>query len=419
MSHDDDPAATQDSPATPNDPAGLDQPLARGRQTEPLDMLDDDREANDHDDAPFIEDRIWWDETIPVSQLLPREDPPAGPAQTEPVDKLDEVAAPEAQAHAGAANPSDEVRIDPADLPPAPFPEPPAAIATPAVAAAEPPDGTRALDAGATLALAQLRSRRELAAAAQRDVGRQRSSNQDSVFAMLTTLPRESSDLPLGLFVVADGMGGHADGDLASRMAISTVARNVMADMVVPALEDNMTAALQPLIVSAVQDANRRIWERGRSIGSDMGTTCTAALLLGHTLYIAHVGDSRLYVRTPDGIRCLTTDHSAIGRLIQLGQLDSSEAREHPMRSQLYRTVGQMPEVQVDFVYHQLGNATHLLLCSDGLWSMIDEAVILDVLDNALWPQDACRELIARANLAGGEDNIAAVVVTLPGGETL
>ncbi|HEU4323348.1 MAG TPA: protein phosphatase 2C domain-containing protein [Roseiflexaceae bacterium] len=412
MSHDDDPAA-QDSPAVQDDPATLDQPSARSRQTEPLDTLDDDRAADDGDEVPFIEDRIWWDEATPAEQP-PQEEPPAAPA---PPDHAAGAAVSPDQIETVA--PTDEVRIDPESLPSAPLVPADATDSAPSKRVAEPPDGTRALDPGARAALAQLRSRRELAAAALRDVGRQRSSNQDSVFSMLTTLPRESSDLPLGLFVVADGMGGHADGDLASRLAISTVARNVLADMVVPALDDSMTAALQPLIVSAVQDANRRIWEQGRSTGSDMGTTCTAALLLGHTLYIAHVGDSRLYVRTPDGLRCLTTDHSAIGRLIQLGQLDPSEAREHPMRSQLYRTVGQMPEVQVDFIYHQLGNATHLLLCSDGLWGMIDEAVILDVLDNALWPQDACRELIARANLAGGEDNISAVVVTLPGGETL
>lgn len=393
MSHDDDPATAQDSPTVQDDPTSAGQPLARERQTAPLDDRDDD--IDHHDDTPFIEDRIWWDEPAPIDTL---------PVTTEPVATL-----PAEAPHVAA------VQIDPVALPPAPSVDP----APRAPTTTEPPDGTRALDASSRVALTQLRSRRDLTAAALRDVGRQRSSNQDSVFAMLTTLPRESNDLPLGLFVVADGMGGHADGDLASRMAISTVARTVLADMVVPALEDTMTAALQPLIVSAVQDANRRIWEQGRSIGSDMGTTCTAALLLGHTLYIAHVGDSRLYIRTPDGLHCLTTDHSAIGRLIQLGQLDPSEAREHPMRSQLYRTVGQMPEVQVDFIYHQLGNATHLLLCSDGLWSMIGEDVILDVLDNTLWPQDACRELIARANLAGGEDNIAAVVVTIPGGETL
>ncbi len=410
MSHDDDPAA-QDSPTVQDDPATLDQLSARNRQTEPLGALDDD--TGDPVETPFIEDRIWWDEAAPAEQP-PQEEPPAAA-----VPEHHTAAASPDEPPAEAIDPAEEIRIDPEALPPAPDTPADTANAAPPSPAVEPPDGTRALDPGARAALAQLRSRRELAAAALRDVGRQRSSNQDSVFSMLTTLPRESSDLPLGLFVVADGMGGHADGDLASRLAISTVARSVLADMVVPALDDNMTAALQPLIVSAVQDANRRIWEQGRSAGSDMGTTCTAALLLGHTLYIAHVGDSRLYVRTPDGLRCLTTDHSAIGRLIQLGQLDPAEAREHPMRSQLYRTVGQMPEVQVDFIYHQLGNATHLLLCSDGLWGMIDEEVILDVLDNALWPQDACRELIARANLAGGEDNISAVVVTLPGGETL
>ena len=331
----------------------------------------------EEDDAPFIDSRIWWDEEPVEAAQLPPQEPPQEPPQDR------------------AAEPA------------------PAQPARPA--APQPPrDETRALPAGTVLPSSRIHSQQGLSAAALRDVGRVRSVNQDSVFALLTTLPRESSDLSMGLFIVADGMGGHANGEVASRMAISTVARTVLADLVVPALADGVTEALQPLIVSAVQEANRAIWERARSEGSDMGTTCTTALMLGHTLYIAHVGDSRLYIRTPEGLRCLTTDHSAIGRLIQLGQLDESEAREHPMRSQLYRTVGQMPEVQVDFIYHQLGQATHLLLCSDGLWSMLDEAVLLDVLDDSLWPQDACRELVARANLAGGEDNIGAVVVALP-----
>jgi serine/threonine protein phosphatase PrpC len=327
----------------------------------------------EEDDAPFIDSRIWWDEAPAEAAQLP----PQEPAQ--------------------------DRAAEPAPAPPDQPAAPPA-----------PRDETRALPAGTVLPSTRIHSQQGLSAAALRDVGRVRSVNQDSVFALLTTLPRESSDLSMGLFIVADGMGGHANGEVASRMAISTVARTVLADLVVPALADGVTEALQPLIVSAVQEANRAIWERARSEGSDMGTTCTTALMLGHTLYIAHVGDSRLYIRTPEGLRCLTTDHSAIGRLIQLGQLDEAEAREHPMRSQLYRTVGQMPEVQVDFIYHQLGQATHLLLCSDGLWSMLDEAVLLDVLDNSLWPQDACRELVARANLAGGEDNIGVVVVALP-----
>jgi PPM family protein phosphatase len=275
-------------------------------------------------------------------------------------------------------------------------------------------DGTRPLTLADMPALVALRSRRGLSAAAQRDIGRIRSINQDSVFAFLTTLPRETSDITLGLFIVADGMGGHAGGEVASRIAVTTVARNVLSELVLPALADNVTEALQPLIIAAVQDANRAIWDQAQADGSDMGTTCTVALLLGQALYIGHVGDSRAYLATPTGMKVITNDHSAVGRLIQVGQLDPSEARDHPLRSQLYRTVGQHPDVPVDFVYQPLGDATHLLLCSDGLWGLIDDEVLLDVLEHSLWPQDACRELIARANLAGGDDNISAVVVTLP-----
>lgn len=256
--------------------------------------------------------------------------------------------------------------------------------------------------------------RQGLAAAALRDIGQVRSVNQDSVFSLLTTLPREGNDLPLGLFVVADGMGGHDGGEVASRMAVSAVVQHVLANLVMPALFDSTTEALQPLMVSAVQAANSAIWEHAQLVGSDMGTTCTVALLLGHTLYIGHVGDSRLYLRQPDGMHMLTSDHSAVGRLIEVGQLEPSEAREHPLRSQLYRTVGQHPNVQVDFVYQPVGSASHLLLCSDGLWGMLDEDVLEDVLAQHVWPQNACRELIARANQAGGDDNISVIVVTLP-----
>jgi len=216
------------------------------------------------------------------------------------------------------------------------------------------------------------------------------------------------------LMVIADGMGGHHGGEIASRLAISTVARYVLTELIGPALADGATEALQPLIIAAIQQANRAIWDHAQSIGSDMGTTCTVALLMGRALYIGHVGDSRAYLATPTGLKLITTDHSTVGRLIQLGQLDPSEAREHPLRSQLYRTIGQQPEVAVDFIYQPIGDATHLLLGSDGLWGMLGEDVLLDVLEHSIWPQDACHELIARANLAGGDDNITAIVVSLP-----
>ncbi len=337
-----------------------------------------------------------------LTRLLRRGEQPPVPADT-----------PEEAAPAEAAEPPTPAPADdtpwweaPAGGAP-PAPDTPPACTPPAPAAARPP-ATQQDSAPVP------RARRGLAAAALRDIGRVRAINQDSVFALLTSVPRESGDLPVGLFIVADGMGGHDGGEIASRMAIAAVTRAVLADLLIPALADNATAALQPLIVAAVQEANRDIWEHARAAGSDMGTTCTAALLVGHTLYLGHVGDSRAYLLDPGGLRCITSDHSAVGRLIQLGQLDPAEAREHPLRSQLYRTVGQAPEVAVDFIHQPLGDASHILLCSDGLWGMLDEDAIRDVLAQSDWPHDACRELITQANLAGGEDNISAVVVTLP-----
>lgn len=284
---------------------------------------------------------------------------------------------------------------------------------TPMLAEAQ-EDGTRQLEEGSAPALSPRRSLQGLAATAARDIGRVREVNQDSVFALLTTLPRESDDVTVGLFIVADGMGGHQGGEVASRLAVRTVVHQVLSQLVLPALDDGMTEALQPLMVSAVQAANEVIWEAAQTLGTDMGTTCTAALLVGHSLYIAHVGDSRAYLLEPGGLRLLTVDHSTVGRLIQVGQLDPSEAREHPLRNQLYRTIGQQPQVQVDFVYQPVGQSSHLLLCSDGLWGLLDEPLIEQALRRSPWTQDACDELIALANLAGGDDNISAVVVSLP-----
>lgn len=275
-------------------------------------------------------------------------------------------------------------------------------------------DGTRKIGQDYQPALTLRRSAQGFAAAALRDIGRVREANQDCALATIMTLPREGSDVAVGLFIVADGMGGHQGGELASRLAVQTVLTSVLERLVLPVIEDGLIEALQPLMIEAVQEANAAIWREAQAIGSDMGTTCTAALVIGNGLYIAHVGDSRCYVYEPGGLRLLTTDHSTVGRLIALGQLDPEEARDHPLRNQLYRTVGQQPQIAVDFVYHQLTNCSHLVLCSDGLWSLVEEKAIEQALRHSPWPHDVCRELIALANLAGGDDNISAVVVSLP-----
>ncbi len=262
--------------------------------------------------------------------------------------------------------------------------------------------------------LAQPHPQQGLAMAVLRDIGRQRRENQDHAFGMLASLPREGADLPFGLFVVADGMGGHEAGGLASRMAVHAVVEAVLTQFMLPVIEDNTSTVLQTLMIDAVQTANTVIWDYAQATGTDMGTTCTAALLVGRALYIAHVGDSRAYLLDQDVLHQLTTDHSMVARLIQMGQIRPEQAHTHPQRNQLYRAIGQQPDVVVDFVYQPLGMASHLLLCSDGLWGMLSNAQIANIIGSARWPHESCDELITQANLAGGDDNISAVVVTFP-----
>ena len=248
-------------------------------------------------------------------------------------------------------------------------------------------------------------------AAALRDRGMVRAVNQDHVFSLLTTLPREEHDLPLGLFVVADGMGGHAGGEIASQIAIAAVAETVLVQLLIPALGGDVAIALRTLMDDALLAANGRIWAQAQRDGSDMGTTCTAALLLGRTLYLGHVGDSRAYVLRRGALLPLTDDHSTVGRLIALGEVTRELAREHPQRSQLYRSVGQTATIAVDVVVEPLDGAEALLVASDGLWSMLEETELHAILRAAATPEAACSALIDAANAAGGDDNISAVVV--------
>lgn len=334
------------------------------------------------------DDAIWWDDAAPLAaDTSPDETPTAPMGAMSMDDARKRLAASIAQSSPHIAPPKDVT---------------------------EPMDVTHQLEDDEAPVLSARQSAQGLSAMAARDIGRVRENNQDSVFSMLTTLPRESTDLSVGLFIVADGMGGHQGGEIASRLAVRTVVHQILSQLVLPALDDTMSTALQPLMVSAVQAANQAIWDTAQAMGTDMGTTCTAALLVGHGLYIAHVGDSRAYLYEPGGLRQITNDHSTVGRLIQLGQLNPSEAREHPLRNQLYRTVGQQPQVMVDFIYQPVGVSSHLLLCSDGLWGMVEDPLLAQALGRSPWPQDTCNELIALANLAGGEDNISAVVVSLP-----
>ncbi|HEY0733564.1 MAG TPA: protein phosphatase 2C domain-containing protein [Herpetosiphonaceae bacterium] len=296
--------------------------------------------------------------------------------------------------------------------------EPEVTQAAPAIAA-EPDetrrfgDTTRSLASAAPL-LTVLQGERVLSAAALRDIGRERQENQDHCYAQILSFPSDHSALALGLFVVAAGMGGHHDGGYASKLALTTVVQSVLAEFVSPLLNGERRAP-QPVMQAAVQAANAAVFAAGQEVGSDMGTTCTAVLLDGQQLITAHVGDSRALL-FGGGVKQLTTDHTAVGRLIAIGALTPEEALDHPLRSHLYRSIGQTADVTVDVVTTTIHDESHLLLCSDGLWGLVGDAEIADIVTEAPTAHMAARHLIARANLLGGHDNISAVVVTLPAG---
>ncbi|HEU4354419.1 MAG TPA: Stp1/IreP family PP2C-type Ser/Thr phosphatase [Actinomycetota bacterium] len=223
--------------------------------------------------------------------------------------------------------------------------------------------------------------------AAATDIGQVRDGNEDTYVA-------ESP-----LFALADGMGGHRGGDVASRIAIDTLERRF------PTGEGTLA--------ELVREANRAVYERSmadRAV-SGMGTTLTAAALEGERVHLAHVGDSRAYLLRDDELRQITEDHTLVQRMVAEGELTPVEAEVHPHRNILIRSVGVDPNVEVDEIDLEPRSGDRLLICSDGLHDMLPNRHIAQVLTTEPDPHDAVRRLIADANEAGGIDNITVILL--------
>jgi serine/threonine protein phosphatase PrpC len=231
------------------------------------------------------------------------------------------------------------------------------------------------------------------------DTGRQRRGNEDSSLARPP------------LFVVADGMGGAQAGEVASQIAVD-VFENQLPESGSP--EERLTGG--------VQEANRQIYQRSRAEHerAGMGTTLTAAYLDDAHVAIAHVGDSRAYLFRDGNLTRLTQDHSLVDELLRRGKLTEEQAAEHPQRSIITRALGPEPEVEVDRFTYSVRAGDIVLLCSDGLTSMISEQRIADVLRSNESLERAAEQLIDEANAAGGRDNITVVLFRLEevGGDT-
>lgn len=255
----------------------------------------------------------------------------------------------------------------------------------------------------------------QLISASGQSVGKQRELNEDSLLALTTTMAGNSGNLPFGLYVIADGMGGHQFGEVASNAAIRSVAGFVLRKFIPYLFQvktDTMDESFQEIMLSAVAEAQRAI--QHEAPGS--GTTLTAALVLGQQITVAHVGDSRAYFVFPEGrIEAITRDHSLVKRLEELGHITPEEAVNYPHRNVLYRALGQGEILDPDIFTLAFPQPGYLMICSDGLWGVVAEQDIVRSIVEAPNLQRACQNLVSAANIAGGPDNISVILAQLVG----
>lgn len=227
------------------------------------------------------------------------------------------------------------------------------------------------------------------------DVGKVRKENEDNYLVS----PER------GLFVVADGMGGHLGGQVASSLAIQTI------DQEIPLLTKECDP--RQLLKQALEKANEQILKRGKSEEDyqGMGTTVTAALVFENNLYVAHIGDSRAYLFQKGHLRCLTEDHSLVNELFQNGSLTLEEAQNHPQRNILTRALGSHENPQIDIQTFPVEENDKLLLCTDGLYNHLPDEEIGELLGLEYTLKETIQQMVDTALERGGNDNITVVLV--------
>lgn len=225
------------------------------------------------------------------------------------------------------------------------------------------------------------------------DVGYVREHNEDN---FLVAPP---------LYAVCDGMGGHEGGEVASEIAVNTLARLAPAELDA----EGLGRAVEEANLAVIQGARDGVGKEG------MGTTCTTAMLEGEKLVVAQVGDSRAYLLHNGVLQQITRDHSVVADLVESGEISASEARTHQWRSYITRALGLDPYMQADLYEINVATGDRLMLCSDGLYSMVSDEEISEILLTVANPQDAADYLVDEALAGGGTDNITVVVVDVTG----
>jgi protein phosphatase len=266
-----------------------------------------------------------------------------------------------------------------------------------------------------------------LTAYGETDTGRRRAQNQDRILVHVAPV----ADAGVGLFAVADGMGGQSAGDVASRLTLETIEQDLIRfidEAILPALgadveterltvdgpaNDAPVPSLRDALLEAILRSNRRIRQFGDSNpeSAGLGSTLTIALIVGDLALIGNIGDSRTYLLRNGSIRRLTQDHSLVSSLVRQGLITDEEVYSHPHRNLVYQALGTREDVSPDIAVERLQGGDVLLLCSDGVWEMVRDEEIRRVVDAEVQLEPAVSRLVTQAHTNGGVDNISVVMV--------
>jgi PPM family protein phosphatase len=249
------------------------------------------------------------------------------------------------------------------------------------------------------------------------DTGVVRRHNEDSILALELAITGNAETLAVGLFAVADGVGGNQGGEIASNTALRALAAGVVKTLGATAAKTKNNGPVHKdvmkILTKSAQTANREVLKKAAALKNDMGTTLAGVLVTGNTAEVINAGDSRVYLHNRQGLEQITKDHSLVASLVEAGEITPEEIYTHPRRNIITRCLGTQPEIETDQFTREIHEGEALVICSDGLWEMVRDQEIAEIIGVAENVQSACDKLVGAANRNGGTDNISVIIVKM------
>lgn len=244
-------------------------------------------------------------------------------------------------------------------------------------------------------------------------VGKVRKQNEDALFSMQVTLAEGENQVPFGIFIIADGMGGHEYGEVASQISTRVMSSYLINELFAPLIGANNNDC-EKTIRQVLSNGLAEVHTAVQQYAPGGGTTLTTLVIMGNLMATVHIGDSRGYFIDLQGeVEQITHDHSVVQQLVDDGTITQQQALNYPQKNVLYQAVGQMGALEPDIRVLDLPSSGSILLCSDGLWGEVGEKEIVSTVNGDNNPLSAAEKLMNLANQAGGKDNISAIVVKI------